>query len=177
MFFVQGSAKESLYTYMHAVYTYMFCFIKGHRVEIWIERRQLVFPWHCNDVMMSAMASQITGVSIVCSTICSGADQRKHRSSPPLAIVRGIHRWPVDSPHKGPVTGKVSLFDDVIMGWPAFERRRFRNPVTSKLNASSQTSGVSQDQVKNLIWTSFPFHEWTFKPKWRHPWLWWYTYT
>ena len=35
--------------------------------------------WRCNDV--SAMASQITDVSIVYSTVCSGADQRKHQSS------------------------------------------------------------------------------------------------
>ena len=41
------------------------------------------------------MASQITAVSSVCSTVCSGADQRKHQSSAPLAFVRGIHRWPV----------------------------------------------------------------------------------
>ena len=54
---------------------------------------------------MSAMASQITGVSIVCWTVWSGADQRKHQSSAALAFVRGIHRWPVDSPHKGPVKG------------------------------------------------------------------------
>ena len=54
---------------------------------------------------MSAMASQITGVSIVCWTVWSGADQRKHQSSASLAFVRGIHRWPVDSPHKGPVKG------------------------------------------------------------------------
>ena len=32
-----------------------------------------------------------------------------------LAYVRGIHRWPVDSPHKGPVTRKMFLFDDAIM--------------------------------------------------------------
>ena len=53
------------------------------------------------DVKMNAMASQITGVSIVCSTVCSGADQRKHQSIASLAFVRGIHRWSVDSPHKG----------------------------------------------------------------------------
>ena len=47
---------------------------------------------HYNDVIMSAMASQNTGVSIVCSTVCSGADQRKHLSSVSLAFVRGIHR-------------------------------------------------------------------------------------
>ena len=47
---------------------------------------------------MSAMASQITSVWIVCSTVCSGGDKRKHQSSASLAFVRGIHRWPVDSP-------------------------------------------------------------------------------
>ena len=49
---------------------------------------------HYNDVIMSAMASQITGVSIVYSTVCSGVDQRKHQRSTSLAFVRGIHRWP-----------------------------------------------------------------------------------
>ena len=64
---------------------------------------------------MSAIASQITGVSIVYSTVCSGADQRKQQSSASLAFVRGIHQWPVNSPHKGPVTRKMFPFDDVIM--------------------------------------------------------------
>ena len=45
----------------------------------------------------------------------SGADQRKHQSSASLAFVRGIHRWPVNSPHKGPVTRKMFPFDDIIM--------------------------------------------------------------
>ena len=45
---------------------------------------------HYSDVIMSAMASQITGVSMVCSTVCSGAAQRKHQSSASLAFVRGI---------------------------------------------------------------------------------------
>ena len=62
---------------------------------------------------MSAMGSHITGVSIVCSAVCS--DQRKHQSSASLTFVRGIHRWPVDSTHKGSVTRKVLLFDDIIM--------------------------------------------------------------
>ena len=42
---------------------------------------------HYRYVKMSAMASQITGVSVVCSTVCSGADQRKHRTSALLAFV------------------------------------------------------------------------------------------
>ena len=48
---------------------------------------------HYSDVIMSGMASQINSVSIVYSTVCSGADQRKHQSSASLAFVRGIHRW------------------------------------------------------------------------------------
>ena len=66
-------------------------------------------------VTSSAMQSQITGVSIVYSTVCLGVDQRKHQSSASLAFVRGIHRWPVNSPHKGPVTRNMCSFDDVIM--------------------------------------------------------------
>ena len=64
---------------------------------------------------MSKMASQITSFSIVCSTIYTGADQSKHQSSASLAFVQGIHRWPVNSPHKGPVMRKMFPFDDVIM--------------------------------------------------------------
>ena len=44
------------------------------------------------------------------STVCSGADQRKHQISASLAFVMGFHRWPMDSPHKGPVTRKVFHF-------------------------------------------------------------------
>ena len=65
---------------------------------------------------MSAMASQITCASIVYSTIYSDADQRKHQSSVTMAFVReGIHRWPVNSPQKGPATRKMFPFNDVIM--------------------------------------------------------------
>ena len=60
---------------------------------------------------MSAMASQITSLTTVSSTICSGTDQRKHQSSASLAFVRGIQRGPVNSPHERP----VFPFDDVIM--------------------------------------------------------------
>ena len=70
---------------------------------------------HYSDVIMSTMASQITSLTIVYSVVYSGADQRKHQSSASLAFVRGIHRWPVISPHKGPVTRKMSPFDNVIM--------------------------------------------------------------
>ena len=72
-------------------------------------------PSHYSDVIMGTMASQITSLTIVDSTVYSGADQRKHQSSASLAFVRGIHRGPVNSLHKWPVTRKLFPFDDVIM--------------------------------------------------------------
>ena len=68
-----------------------------------------------SGVIMSTMVPQITSVWIVYSTVCSVPDQRKHQSPASLAFVRGIYRWPVNSPHKGPVTRKMFPFDDVIM--------------------------------------------------------------
>ena len=64
---------------------------------------------------MSTIASQITSLAIVYSIVYSDADQRKHQSSASLAFVWGIHRGPVNSPHKWPVTRKRFPFDDVIM--------------------------------------------------------------
>ena len=64
---------------------------------------------------MRAMEPLITGISIVYSTVSSGADQRKQQSSASLAFVMEIHRWPVNSPHKGPVTRKMFSFDDGTM--------------------------------------------------------------
>ena len=64
---------------------------------------------------MSTMASHTAGVSIVYSTVCSGSARRKHQNSASLVFVRGTHRWPVDSYHKGPVTWNMFPNGDVIM--------------------------------------------------------------
>ena len=74
------------------------------------------------DVIMSTMASQVTSLTIVYSTVYSGAGQRKHQSSASLAFVRGINRWSVSSPHKWTGTRKKFPFDDVIMHWCFFTR-------------------------------------------------------
>ena len=83
---------------------------------LWISCHILID--HYDDVIMSTIASQITSLTIVYSTIYSGADQSKHQSSASLAFVWGIHRGPVNSPHKWPVTRKMFPFDDVIMWLP-----------------------------------------------------------
>ena len=70
---------------------------------------------HYDDVIMGAVALQITSLTIVYSTVLSDTDQRKHQSSASLAFVRGIHQGPVNSPHKWPVSRKMFPFHDVIM--------------------------------------------------------------
>ena len=77
--------------------------------------REYVKHNHYCDVIMGAVASQITSLTIVYSTVHSDTAQRKHQSSASLAFVRGIHRGPVHSPHKWPVTRKKFPFDDVII--------------------------------------------------------------
>ena len=87
-----------------------------------------------NDVIMGTIASQITSLTIVYSTVYSDADQRKHQSSASMAFVWGIHRGPVNSPHKWPVMGKMFPFYDVIMRtWIRLETHN-RNPITSPLS-------------------------------------------
>ena len=88
-----------------------------------------------SDVIMGAMASQITILTVVYPTFYSGADQRKHQSSASLAFVRGIHRSPVNSPHKGPVTRKMFPLDDVIM-----------------VSMTTPLLDVGHHKVKNTVW-------------------------
>ena len=76
------------------------------------------------DVIIGAMAPQIAILTIVYATVHSGINKRKHQSSVSLAFVREIHRWPVNSPHKWPVTRKMIPFDDIIrnmQSWNIFK--------------------------------------------------------
>ena len=52
---------------------------------------------HYNDVIMNAIASQITSLTTVDSTVYSRTGQRKHKSSASLAFVMGINRWPASN--------------------------------------------------------------------------------
>ena len=85
--------------------------------ERWLYIWDTHFPrnvtFYYNDVMLGTMASQITSLAIFYSITYAG--QRKHQNSASLAFVCGIHRWPVNSLQKSPVTRKMFLFDDIIM--------------------------------------------------------------
>ena len=101
-----------------------------------------------SDVIMSAMASQSTSVY---SSANSGTYQRKHQSSASLAFVRGIHRWPVNSPHKGPVTWKMFPFDDVIMSNKNTIATRFE-----WLSCKSFVKWISDVISWNIGWKACP---------------------
>ena len=121
--------------YVYVVLTTQPCFITGINQQrqswtilrfLWFDSQpagnEMSFPMlnvlsnmHNNVVIMSVITSQITSRTIVYSAVHSGAHQRKHESSALLAFVRGIHRWPGNSPHKGPVRRKMFPFDNVIM--------------------------------------------------------------
>ena len=70
-----------------------------------------VCPGHYDDVIMSAIASQITSLTIIYSTVYPGADPSN------IKAPRHWPLWPVNSPHKWPVTRKMFPFDDVIVGY------------------------------------------------------------
>ena len=94
---------------------------------------------HYHDVIMGVIASQITSLTIVYSTVYSDAVQRKHQSSASLAFVWGIHREPVNSPHKWPATRKMFPFDDVIMTLTQFHLKTNVPQQSFKRNHYSRT--------------------------------------
>ena len=107
-----------------------------------INSMQHCFTDHYDDVIMSAMASQINSLMIVYSSCYSGGDRRMHQSSASLAFVRGIRRWPGNSSHKGSVTRKIFPFDDVIMCKHSCENSSsiWHEPFYMDLSAADQSS-------------------------------------
>ena len=107
---------------------------------------------HYNDVVMGIMVSQITSLAIVYSNVYSRADQRKHQSSAPLAFVRGIHRWPVNSLHKWPVMRKIFPFDDVIVPIRTFLwNSETTNYITKKFGSFRHTVVA----LTGLVWGKY----------------------
>ena len=106
----------------------------------------------CGEVIMTAMASQITGVLIICLTVCSGIESKKTSKPALLTFMRGIHRWQVDSPHKGPLTRRMFPFDDVIMVSRGCARTR-TGKYDSKIESFVVTCGgwLSTETVKQSL--------------------------
>ena len=108
---------------------------------------------HYDDVIISAIASQITGVSTVCSTVCSSVDQRKHQGPASLGFVTRIHRWPVDSPHKGQQRGKCFHFMTslwLLTGWMG---GRTHSPTV--INVASNTPNKEDSELCQSFFFSY----------------------
>ena len=116
---------------------------------------------------MGTIASQITSLTMVYSTVYSDADQRKHQNSASLAFVRGIHRRPVNSTQKWPVTRKMFSFDDVIMDMHHYvlpvivHTRHIKTQLVDRLGAFFFVCHVKTNQ---LTWwlkiLTFVTHRW-----------------
>ena len=107
---------------------------------------------HYTEVIKSTMASQITSLTSVYSIVYSGVDQRKHQRPATLAFVRGIHRWPVNSPHKRPVTRKMFPFDDAIMTkqhdrWKVGEQEPFLGQLYHYLSCCNMIKGKAHMEI------------------------------
>ena len=105
---------------------------------------------------MGTIAPQITSLTIVYSTVYSNADQRKYLSSASPAFVRGLHRRPVNSPHKWPVTRKMFPFNVVIMGLSIIRRRQSWNCLIFLIK---WWNSILHDDV--IKWKHFPRY-WPF---------------
>ena len=125
----------------------------------WVGVWQLVPSWtpqHYDDVIMGMMASQITSLTVVYPTFYSGAHQSKHQSSTPLAFVWGIHRGPVNSTQKWPVTRNMFPFDDVIM--PCLEdEQAWDNSCSSGLGSFNLLMAITGD-----VWIIPSFRIWGY---------------
>ena len=97
---------------------------------------------------MSTMASQVTSLMIVYSAVYSGADQRKDQRSASLAFVQGIYRWPVNSPHEGPVTRKMFSFDDVTMN-AIYGNTKTSKPLWDHSNKVRTERDIIIDKIKH----------------------------
>ena len=118
---------------------------------------------HYNDVIMDAMTSHITSLTIVYSTVYTGADQRKHQSSARHWLCAG--NSPVNSPHKWPVTQK--MFPFMTSSWhswasvkwwmgqtrPPFCVTQFVQPIRSTLVVMLHTSRITD--IRRSIWFTY----------------------
>ena len=105
------TSEGHLHSWHNHTYWYVFHETKSQDVMVSPDQGRFhPLHWHHNG--RDGVSNRLT---IVYLTVYSGSDQRKHQSSVSLAFVRGIHQWPVNSPHKWPVMRKLFPFDDFIM--------------------------------------------------------------
>ena len=73
----------------------------------------LGYNWHYNDVKLTSRSLKSRTIRLFFLTAYANPYQSPHY----WPFVRGVHWWPMNSPHKGPVTRKKLACDDVIMNF------------------------------------------------------------
>ena len=115
---------------------------------------------HYNGVIITTMASHITGLTVVYSNVYSGPDQRKHQSSASLAFVWGIHRDRWIPRTKGQLRGKcfhlmTSSCDVAVCKLPSQTKLVFMPtntlPVIIENTARFADRGLPQRGVSRII--------------------------
>ena len=123
---------SSIFTTIYLRFYWIYLFRKSSSISTWIyvslnyvmfgtSKTYSLLPWvvtnHYDDVIMGAIAFQITSLTIVSSTAYSDADQRKHQSSASLAFVQRIHREAGEFPALWQMASdaEISPFNDVII--------------------------------------------------------------
>ena len=96
-----------------------------------LKQNRCILIQHYDDVIMTLLASQITSLTVVYSTVYSDADQSKHQSSASLAFVWGIHRDRWIPRTKGQLRGKC--FHLMTSSWISLNRRQANTWITDAL--------------------------------------------
>ena len=147
--------------------TYIACVRRNISKSIWYlfvssqSNLYLALLSHYSAVIMGMMESQITSLSIVYSTICSGAYQRKHLSAAAMAFVRGIHRCPVNSPSKWPITPKMFPFDDVM--YFANDNRVVKRLDCKSLQSPKTRRHLTTRKSITDLWSFIVAIKWTYR--------------
>ena len=77
--------------------------------------------------------------------------KEKNQSSASLAFLRGIYRWPVNSPQKRSLTRKTFPFDDIIMG----KRKRGSGESSSHVLFCRWKQTPSLEAFHNIWWATY----------------------
>ena len=116
---------------------------------------QLFWNIQCNEVIVSVMASKITGVTIVYSTVCSGEDKRKLHSSASLAFVKGTGEFPAQRARE------LFPFDYVIVSWRLHWHKYYAGLHGTLVGQASRR----EIPFKYYSWNQRSFSHWLDKPQ------------
>ena len=132
-------------------------------------QRDDVMTWHYSDVIISAMASQITSLTIVYSIVYSGRS-KENQSSASLAFVRGIHRWQVNPPPPTHTHTQRTINEENVSIWWRHHGNTFSTVITmslSKVGINRSPVSSTRGPVMRSVDISFflSYHEQTAKKK------------